>query len=153
MCKELLIKKSLLNKSLIAIIALSVAGCSSSKPVEEIEIYTYAGHQLPAEPVNSKLMWAQPERPLPLRYRSDAPLLKPEYRYVMKKVTLDKAITQLRKSSGYKISYPTSESKKKVSIDTIGTVDLAASTLAEQVGLKAEVDHSIKEIILTYAAK
>jgi len=129
-------------------IVISTLGCSA-KPKVEVEKYPVVGRQIAPEPVYSRLTWSQIPQPIPpsvpvrdskVRY-SNVPYFRPVIKVELKRSTLGEAIQALAQTMGYESSYPRELAKKKVQVNTVGTIEDSLKEIERQAGVRTEIDH------------
>lgn len=136
-------KRSIL---IIAISLLSAAlGCV---PADKGQHYLVSERQIAPEPVYNRVMMARPPEVLPAREVNyeGSPKLLPVIHLELKNVTLETIAQTLAGSARYHSYTAASIAKKKLSIDSLGTIDELANTISNKAGIYVSVDHINREV-------
>lgn len=126
------------------ILALALVGCSSK---DDYKPLPPSARQSPPEPPYVTVMEGRPPHPVP---QTEKARLGMADKLILKLSSTNKYLgdvaTDLANQSGYRIFVVPSMSKRRVSIDSSGTIDDLATELAKNAGCKVSVDHIAKEI-------
>ena len=144
------------NRSIAALGCLLLSGCWVSEkgytPIEKKQFgYVYRQHA--AEPVYNRLRWVHLPEPLPSAETpgSGAAPIIPVVHLELKNVTIEEAAATLASTGRYRSFVESSLVGRKVSFDSLGTMDELASQLAARENLQIEVDH--KRRLVRFMAK
>jgi hypothetical protein len=135
-----------------ALIAL-LSACSSGqyRPIERKKTRTdkIAFRQIPPEPTYNRLGWSATEEMPSKEYARDdsqRPVVSPIIQFEAKQKTLDEIALMLGAASRYRTFVASSISKRRVSLQMLGTLDEISEALERQSGAKIVVDHVLREI-------
>ncbi len=137
--------------AICVIASLFSTACSvnSSKPKsKERKYYMGAVRQLAPDPVYSRLRWVQLPEPLPSKELAPPSPFRilPVYSFDVKDAKIEDVAKLLGDTSRYS-SYAASNIKeKKISIQTLGTVDEIAEAIGRKAQIDVTVDHETKEV-------
>jgi hypothetical protein len=126
------------------VLALVLVGCSGK---DDYKPLPPSSRQSPPEPLYVTVMEGRPPLPVPQTERerlgmADKLILK----LSSTNKYLDDVAKDLENQSGYRIFVAPSISKRRVSLDSSGTIDDLATEVARNARCKVSVDHIAKEI-------
>jgi len=124
-----------------------MSGCGAAAhqiPQKAPKSYIVADRQLAPEPVYSRLRYAQPPEMLPardIRRASSAPAIMPVFHLEVNNVTLEELTKLLAESARYQAYCSGLVADKRVSINSLGTLDELAKELSASADVHVIVDH------------
>lgn len=127
-------------------------GCSSSRvdftPTYERKYFGVAVRRNAPEPVYNRIRYAYAPEPVP--NREVIPVsntrLSPIFQFDLDKVSLEQAARVLASTARY-TSYTSSViARRKVTLNTLGTIDEIADAIAKQAGIRVIIDHDNREV-------
>ena len=131
-------------------LALLSVGCGSStklKP-EEKQVYRTAFRQLPPQPVYNRTRFVHlpemaPSRELP---KSSGSAIIPVVHLELKNATLDEASSVLAAISQYSSYCASTVAKKRVTVNTLGTLQELADEISNKTGATVIIDHQNRQV-------
>lgn len=139
----------------VFVAASALAGCAEStlKPLSHKDqgpsgVYPIAFRQVPPQPVYNRLRFVQLPDVLPARElrEHDAPLLAQMVHLHLKNATLEETASVLAATSQYSAYCASTIAKKRITINSLGTVDELADQISNIAGIQVAIDHSGRQI-------
>ena len=144
-----------INSLLISIISISllVSACSSREGPQwhkerKKSSYKLATRQLTPQPVYGGLKWVRPPEMTPPRKveNSNAGLVMPVINYNVANKPLKEVILVLAATARYRTYCSSQIADKKITINTLGTIDEIANLIENIADINVTVDHPNKEV-------
>jgi hypothetical protein len=136
--------------SLLTIPLLSLIACSSSQvEPKSVKTYSIATRQLPPEPAFVSTRWVRPPQVYPSKTtqsKSATPKVYPVMHLKLNNSTYKNAAMVLAAPLNYRSYCSESLAKRRITIDSLGTVDELASKIEALSGMKVIVDHNEREV-------
>lgn len=139
--------------ALLATAAMLLSGCGPTakewQPEKDTQkVYSVAANQLAPEPVYNRQRWVYLPEPLPSRELpdSDAPEIRPVFHMQLKNTKLEEVARLLAATARYNSYCNSSIADKKISIDTLGTIDELAEAISTKANIHVTVDHNDKQV-------
>lgn len=135
-----------LTATCLTALCLALNACSTSgKPFAPREkvVFGHVYRQHAPEPVYNRVRWVHLPEPLPSADipGANAPAIKPVVHLELKNVPIADAATTLASTARYKSFVESSLFGRKVTFDSLGTLDELALQLSRKEGITIEVDH------------
>ncbi|MCB0353697.1 MAG: hypothetical protein KDD64_09240 [Bdellovibrionales bacterium] len=146
---------SLISAILLSLSLVASSGCSTadteSKKVPRVNRIAHS--QLPPAPTYNRLRWVHAPETLPVRelqYQTagidQRPLLLPVIHFEIQDKSLREASQVLAAATRYGVYCSSLVAERKVTLNSLGTVDELAAEISQQTETRVVVDHSNKEI-------
>ncbi len=127
-----------------------LVGCSSTPATKKApRVHSIAHRQLPPEPVYNRLRWVEPPEVMPKRerqYTDTRPLILPVFHLELQDSTLKEASLVLAGTARYHSYCSSLIADKKISVQSLGTIDELAELIASKANIRVIVDHTNKEV-------
>jgi hypothetical protein len=140
----------------VGVIIVAASLCTACTPhvkewepnKDEKKVFFFPVRSLPPQPVYSRVMEVRPPSVLPPRSLPTAPGPKilPVLHLELQAVPLEEAAKVLAKSARYSYYCSSLVADKKVSIDSLGTIDELGQMIAKKANVEVVVDHSNQEV-------
>lgn len=144
-------------KVCISLACLAALGACSSgagpAPEKSRKTFAVAYRTLPPEPVYGRLRLVHLPEPLPSAEKplSDSPRMLPVMHLELKNVTMQQAAQALAETARYRSYCDPALSSRKVTFNSLGTIDELAQSLARANNISVLVDHAGREVkVLAY---
>lgn len=131
----------------------SLLSSCSARPAWEAEsdvrVHPIASRQLPPEQVYSRVRWVHPPEVLPSRQVSTGqgkPRVLPIIHLKLQNASLEEAARVVAASARYQSFVSSSASNKRVTIQSLGTIDELAEELAKKTNTEVLVDHETRSV-------
>lgn len=134
------------NYKLFLVLALiTLQGCYSSINSPE---YLTATRTTAPQPVYNRVFLARPPEVLPTSKISNkgSQRVEPVYQLQASSETVENVAKQLAKACRYRSYTAASVADKKITVETLGTVDELADTIGREAGVYVSVDHANREL-------
>ncbi|MCB0328497.1 MAG: hypothetical protein KDD70_02505 [Bdellovibrionales bacterium] len=131
---------------------LLLGGCSSKEPIPEKEIvYRVSDRQLPPEDTYNRLRWVHlpethPVRNLELVKHRNRPKLLPVVHFTIEDGSICDAATMLAGLGRYSSYCSSLLKEKKISLNTLGTMEEIGLMIEEAHGISVVIDHENREV-------
>ena len=129
-------------------LGLLLVGCSTAELRKEPRVYSVAMRQNSPQPTYNRLTWVRfpdvlPEKELPSQ---SASVLSPVFHLSLKNVSLTEAAHVLGATARYAGNCEGPKCSRKVTLNSLGTIDELASELSLKSGVLFYVDHDAHEV-------
>ena len=152
--------KSVIFKTGILLLLLStLSACfagAGPAPEKKRTTFAVAYRALPPEPVYGRLSMVRLPEPAPSAEMpvSDSPRMLPVMHLELKNVTMSEAAQALAETARYRSYCDPNLASRRVSFNSLGTIDELAQNLARSNSVSVSVDHANREVkVLAYQVK
>lgn len=137
---------ALITQLILMFGSLGLVGCSTPQP--RTETYKVAFRQSPPQPVYNRLRWVRPPDVKPARGlpQAEAPRINPIFHLAIDNGTLEEVSLALAAMARYQSYCSSLVAEKRISIQSLGTLDELADEVATLSGVHVVVDHPSREI-------